>query len=301
MEDKKKTTIDKICRLSKQDSKFGESLRKRLGLDSSSNNAIINDERFDEVYEYCIEKIMRRQAEDFYMDFPLRSIVPVLVSDYVRMESFRRKDAFCDFCLALYQQIECITNRICESKVMDKIVSKMWAYPAFVTEAGIISSRAYKDNKSAEYLIAHMVFSKEKAAEKSKIALQSLYAMDKIRTVVYFIGYLAMPTSNDFNSYVEITTLLNDIYQCRNTNHRGNTLNPWEEKVLNRILPLQSLYYFKFLGALAQFVEFVRNGVPKLTEIGVFANSLPSKTVPQLGPKILGKIDLSKFPSKKKF
>ena len=96
--------------LTKQDVEFNEELRKKLGITSSASSALIDDDRLNQIYEYCIEKIIRKQAEDFYKDFPITAIVSTLIDDYVRMESFRRKDSFGDFCLALYQQIECVTH-----------------------------------------------------------------------------------------------------------------------------------------------------------------------------------------------
>ena len=35
-------------------------------------------------------------SEDFYKDFPLKSIIPILVEDFIRMEFFHRKDNFGD-------------------------------------------------------------------------------------------------------------------------------------------------------------------------------------------------------------
>ena len=66
------------------------------------------------------------------------------------------------------------------------------------------------------------------AVEKSLKSLQNQYAIDKIRIIVYYFGYGAKMKSSDFEGYKEITGLLNDIYQCRNTNHRGNTLTEYE-------------------------------------------------------------------------
>lgn len=76
--------------------------------------------------------------------------------------------------------------------------------------------------------------------------------------------------SSDYDSFVEITSLLNDIYQCRNMNHRGNSQNQWEKDTFSKIIPLKSLYYFKFLGVLAQYVEYNKRGVeiyPRIKKI----------------------------------
>ena len=109
------STIDKITRLTQQNAEFDMELRKRLNV-ASANSVLSDDERINEIYEYCIEKIIRQQAIEFYTDFPLQSIKDILIGDFIRMESFRRKDNFGDFCLSLYQQIECMTNRLCEKK-----------------------------------------------------------------------------------------------------------------------------------------------------------------------------------------
>ena len=132
MEDNKKAAIEKIYLLTKQDAEFNEELRKKLGITSVANSAIIENERLNQIYEYCIEEIIRKQAEEFYKDFPITSIIPILIEDYVRMESFHRKDNFGDFCLALYQQIENISNKICESSELAEITDRMWGHLAYV-------------------------------------------------------------------------------------------------------------------------------------------------------------------------
>ena len=304
MEDNKKAALEKILLLSKQDKEFNEELRKRLDITPVANSAIMDDERLNQIYEYCIEKIIQNQAEEFYKDFPIPTLIPTLVEDYVRMESFRRKDSFGDFCLALYQQIECVTNKICESATLSEITDKMWAYEAY------IKSTDGKDpdikERTGTYRIADLIFpfnnknGVSNAVEKSLKTLQNQYAIDKIRIIVYYFGYGAKMKSSDFDSYKEITGLLNDIYQCRNTNHRGNTLTEYETETLNRILPMKSFYYFKFLGALAQYIDFIKTGSLTITDIAAYAKTLPSKKVETKGPKVVGKIDL-KDDGKKRF
>ena len=71
MEDNKKAAIEKIYLLTKQDAEFNEELRKKLGITSVANSAIIENERWNQIYEYCIEEIIRKQAEEFYKDFPI--------------------------------------------------------------------------------------------------------------------------------------------------------------------------------------------------------------------------------------
>lgn len=300
MEDNKKAAIEKIYLLAKQDAEFNGELRKKLGIASSASSALINDDRLNQIYEYCIEKIIRKQAEDFYKDFPIASIVSSLIDDYVRMESFRRKDNFGDFCLALYQQIENITNKICESSVLAEVTDKMWGHLAFVKTPEGQQEPDIKD-RTGKMDIANLIFygtSKSglpNAVEKSKKTLQNQYAIDKIRIIIYFYGFGTRLKSSDFDSFREITGLLNDIYQCRNMNHRGNTLTQWEEETLNRIIPMKSLYYFKFLGCLAQYISFINKGDSEMSNILAFARSLEFKKVELPGLKIKGKMDPAEF------
>lgn len=300
MEENKKSAIEKIYQLTKQDAEFNDELRKKLEITSIANSAVIDDERLSQIYEYCIEKIIRKQAEDFYKEFPITSIVPTLIDDYVRMESFHRKDNFGDFCLALYQQIENITNKICESSDLAEVTEKMWGHLAYVKAPEGQQEPDIKD-RTGKTDIANLIFygtSKSgfsNAFERSKKSLQNQYASDKIRIVVYFYGFGTKLKSSDFESFREITGLLNDIYQCRNMNHRGNTLTQWEEETLSRIVPMKSFYYFKFLGCLAQFVTFIKKGDKEMPGIVAYAKSLASKKVELPGLKIIGKIDSAKL------
>ena len=133
------------------------------------------------------------------------------------------------------------------------------------------------------------------AVEKSKKTLQNQFASDKIRIIVYFYGYETKLKSSDFDSFREITGLLNDVYQCRNMNHRGNTLTLWEEETLSRIVPMKSFYYFKFLGCLAQFVSFIKKGDSEMPNILAYARSLDKKKVELPELNIKWKMDLAEL------
>lgn len=292
------STIDKITRLTQQNAEFDMELRKQLKV-ASANSVLSEDERINQIYEYCIEEIIRKQANEFYKDFPLQSIKDTLIGDFVRMESFRRKDNFGDFCLALYQQIECMTNRLCEKKELSDITEEMWGYPAYLKVEKGKELSIY--NRSGDYTIASLLFrDKTNAFEKSRKSLQTQYAIDKIRIIVYFLGYKAMMKGSDYDSFIEITLLLNDIYQCRNMNHRGNSQNQWEKETFARIIPLKSLYYFKFLGVLAQYVEYIKEGWGYIPELKKYSDSIEKRKIsaPQL--KIVDKIDL-KDDGRKRF
>ena len=290
------STIDKIARLTQQNTEFDMELRKRLNV-ASANSVLSDDERIIDIYEYCIEDIIKKQATEFYADFPLQTIKDRLIGDYTRMESFRRKDNFEDFCLSLYQQIECMTNKLCENKDLSDITEIMWGHPAYLKIEKGKDTSIY--NRGGDYTIASLLFpgnnkqsGNTNAFVKSRISLQTQYAMDKIRTIVYFLGYKAMMKSGDYDSFVEITSLLNDIYQCRNMNHRGNSQNQWEKETFDRIFPLKSLYYFKFLGVLAQYVEYIKEGWGYIPELKKYSKSIEKQNISAPQPKVLGKIEL---------
>jgi hypothetical protein len=49
-----------------------------------------------------------------------------LVSDYIRMERFRRRNEFGDYALGLYQQIETILNAIFMDPIFKDAINSMW-------------------------------------------------------------------------------------------------------------------------------------------------------------------------------
>ena len=143
--------------------------------------------KIDDIYELCIEKILRKQAEEFYKDFPIKSIIPTLVEDFVRMEHFRRKDMFEDFCLAMFQQIECICNKACSVTPINEIAERMMGYSPYVNNDDFKQRQESESN----YSIAKLIFILDHI-EKSKSYISDLYAIDKIRAVVYFICYVGI-------------------------------------------------------------------------------------------------------------
>lgn len=263
MYEKLQTILNKIVRLCSQNPEFDMKLRKQLRV-ASANSGLLDDERINQIYEYCIEEVIRQQATEFYADFPLCTIKDDLIEDFVRMEFFRRKDNFGDFCLALYQQIERMTNTILSDERLSDITKSMWELPAYLNTKECKNPPIFARSYWSDYTIAKLLFGKNNASEKISISLKDQYAIDKIRIIVYFLGYKAMMKYSDYDSFNEVTSLLYDIYQCRNMNHRGNSPSP---EIQDRILPLKSLYYFKFLGVLAQYVEYIKEGYDYLPTI----------------------------------
>lgn len=288
MEAKLESILRKVKSLCEQNPEFKENLLSDF-VTSQAVTVSTKGNRIDHIYEYCIAEVLRRQAHDFYKNFPLADIIPQLEEDFIRMESFRRQDNFGDFCLALYQQIEAITNKLCCNPDLGSVVDAMWGQSAYVTDSKSLESR------KSEYSIAKLIFPK-KFAEKSVITLQNQSAMDKMRIIVYYLGYKALMVNSDYNTYKDFTDSLSDIYSCRNLNHRGNVPTDWEKEKMDRILPMKSLNCFKYIGILAQYVEYVRNNISYIADLKSFADSCGRKKI-EVSPTILGKIDLSQFES----
>ena len=87
---------------------------------------------------------------------------------------------------------------------------------------------------------------------------------------MYFDG---QPYKYAFDS---IYNELNELYQCRNLNHRGGESTPYQESIISNILPHRYLYYLKFTGLLVNFVEHISAYMSKREETGVIINVLPS-------------------------
>ena len=276
MEEKYISAINKIVRLCEQNSEFDRELRKRLGVPASFSSISLDEEPINR----SMERDVRKLAENFYSGFPIPSLITTLVDDYCRMEFFRRKDAFGDFCLALYRQIECITNKLCSNPDLNIIAEHLWGYPAYVKSGQDIQTSIDNRKEDSDFSIASLVlFNQTKVVEKSKSALYNLYAIDKIRAVVYFLGYKATMKSSDFDGYKELTSLLSDIYLCRKMNNRGIAQTEWGKETVDRIYASKAVYYIKFLGALTLFVEQVKDGWEHIDEMKRYAESLPIKEV----------------------
>lgn len=220
-------------------------LGKRFG------NDIIN-----EIYDHCIEKIIKTQAEKFYKDFPIKELVPQLMKDFCRMERFRRIDNFEDFCLALFQQVENITNWFCQnSDFNDKYNNKK-------NEDSCIK------NINIEKLIIKYKYDERKG--------KPLMEMDfdvRIRAVLYFVYFNEQTYSNTFNSK---NNELYNLYQCRNLNHRGGIRYDYQEEIISTIIPNKYQYYLKFTGLLVDFVEQITKQISSIEEFGIVSNKLES-------------------------
>lgn len=229
--DKYKNLLDKIEQLTSTDPEFRKELGRRYG----------GNEKIDEIHELCVERIITEQAEKFYAVFPIVDIKKQLIEDYIRAERFKRKNNFEDFCLANYQQIECITNWFCNNQSFIDVYNN---------NKDTKTSLYDKDRKQLTLL--DLMF-KSNVDEKRNKTLVELYFNERLKAVLYFIYFNGEP----FNKYALDSKYneINELYQCRNLNHRGGKTTKYQEEIIQRIIPHKYLYYLKFTGLLVDFVE----------------------------------------------
>lgn len=238
------------------------------------------EQRLDAIYELCIEKIIKEQATAFYKDFPIDAIRPTLENDFVRMERSRRRNDFEDFCMAVYQQIECMVNKIGNDSNINIVAEKLFPYPAYSID-GSVSNR----KEDSPWLVSHMVFGKGDY-EKYRQTVASQWAMDKFKCILYFVCYKSAPKSDKYDEFNTIADEVYNVYKYRNRNHRGNKPTDDEQKIYDRIDPIRSFYYMKTIGLLAKLVEMIQNGYPVSQELITYANSLERKELkPQVNIK----------------
>lgn len=226
-----------------------------------------NIEKINEIYEYCIEKIIAEQASQFYKDFPIRELSKQLITDYRRMERYRRQNNFGDFCLAVFQQVENITNWFCHRERFINLYKSK--------RDGIC---VFKDKEGNEISIGHLVI-QSKYEERKDLDLKKLYFNERLRAVLYFVYFDEKTSRYTFDlKYSEIDKL----YQCRNLNHRGGDRNKYQEDTISGILPYKHLYYLKFTGLLVEYVEQISNYMAAKEIEGRVTKVLPGAVIIEL-------------------
>lgn len=250
MDEKLKSTLDKIVQLTRQNPEFDKELRKALVIKPSASSNPIEYKQIEQIFEYCIKRVIEEQAKNFYDSFPIEEIRPELEADFVRMEDFRRKNAFGDYSLALYQQIENICNQIVSSST-------------FMNTVKILKDLdSYKQKKICNLLYGEGDYLKDGLARLEK---DKLSAKDKYSIVVFFMGG-HWKTPFYPTDYIKLKDLISDIYFCRNMNHRGSIQDESQIDKAKRFTEKYSSSYLNFYGALFDFVRIVRDGYHDLQE-----------------------------------
>ena len=250
--------VDNLVRYARQSGNewLLDEFRKKLSAGSDAN----------EIYELFNEDIIKKQAVGFYENFPLRRITQHLVFFFVMMEQCRRKNAFNDFVVAVYKQIECIADEICKNSKFEYAALRLMGHPAFVgnvrNDDGTWSSPTI-ESRTGSYQIAHLLFGKDYAALKvnGHSCLSTYSSLDKIRSVLYFICFEAKLPSASFGDFINQKNTLEDIYNYYNKVKYFGEYTEWRQEVYDRVQPRQGFYYMKFMQSLCTFVEGVSHGI----------------------------------------
>ena len=213
----------------------------------------------DAIYEYCIQLVIKDHAEKFYSDFKLTDLKKVLISDFIRMEQYRRADNFEDFCLAAFQQFEAVVNRLFAEERCVEYIKHNNDLPALMKYDHVSGSFVRKGNQT----ISKLVFQTNDVGKLNTFLSspsKDWFFNHKFRSVLYthYFNTEIKTTSENFDKVYEIGNFL---YQGRNMNHRGSTQNQYQQLILDNLVPNQHKYYFKFLGFLEDFITNVNSRI----------------------------------------
>ena len=248
-----------------------------------------SDARISEIHEQCIESILKEQATEFYKDFVIEDIRPQLIADFIKMEHWRRRNNIQEFGLAIFQQIECITNRLSQDDTLCEVFRTMMDALCYVDSFNPMVVNRYE---KSSYTIGQLLFMHD-APTKSKEILPQQWTFDKFKAINYFVCHKACLTNFQFNQFVEENNIFGEIYALRNLNHRGNELTDKERERLQKIEENPSRTFLTFISFLSWFIDSVNNGFPLSKELKEYAQTdFSGVRKPEIGPKVIKKIDL---------
>lgn len=218
---------------------FAKELYKKLGtlLDARSAD---RDKKADDIYELCVEKIIKEQAEDFYKDFALPDIKEQLIKDFVKMEHWRRRNNILEFCMALYQQIEAIANCLGADEDLNHIWRKIRDKKFYVDYKAKDICKRYEE--SEPIIKTEIIYNRgnyKKNGEVYEPELKELLAMDKFKAILFLIVYHTEVSPSSRHDFYNMFWTGYNVYQIRNLNHRCNPeeqyekLNPQQKEIID--------------------------------------------------------------------
>lgn len=237
------------------------------------------DNKINEIYEYCIEKILREQAESLYYGFPLTDIKDELISDYIKMERAHRDNNIDDFGIRLYRQIENIVRTLSKDGVLVGVVSAMMDVSFFVNGYNNpqVHDRQVPTGIKPIKTIADFVLIPSKRStkeERKKKTLSDQYAADMARLVIYFVCFGGMMQGGVlYEQWRQQTEAFSDIYSIRNRVHGGGECSEHDIQRYDAITSSPTQSYFRLMSFLVFLVEGVKKGYPLPEELVDFANS----------------------------
>ena len=226
-------------------------------------------EQISEIYELCLMKNLREQAEDLYKVFPLTGIADKLVGYYVEMENARRRNDFDSFGLNLYLQVELIAETIIRDETFIKAydgIRKLKPLTRYDMDkqSYVRINDKRKDSEGNDVFIdtvdKYLIYKSENYGKP----LVSLYAMDKVKIVIYMVCFLAKVEKFPRNAaYSECMDTLFALYNVRcHDSHSGVNVTPEQEAKYERLHEDKTMNYLRFLGFLLSFIKGVSQNFP---------------------------------------
>ena len=226
-------------------------------------------EQISDIYELCLMKNLREQAEDLYKAFPLTGIADSLVDYYVEMENARRKNDFDSFGSNLYLQVELIVETLIKNETF------VWAYDGIRNLKPLtrydMEKRSYvriddkrKDANGSEIIIdtvdKYLIYKPENYGKP----ITKLYAMDKAKIVIYMVCFLAKVEKYPRNAaYSDCLDTLFAVYNVRcHDSHSGANVTPEQAEKYEMLVADKTMNYLRFLGFLLSFIKGVSHNFP---------------------------------------
>lgn len=246
---------------------FKEEISKNYSKIKKTVNVTSDHELIEKVHEYCIQEIIQTQAQKFYSDFALSEIKSQLITDFQKMENFRRHGDFENFCLSMFQQVEYIVNHVLSKpEIKDALLAEKGT-PALLKFNHELKTYTKSGTLNVGSLIAQYA-REDKVSELFRKKIDDWYFANKFRAVIYYY-YFNTEIKQNTEEFERIYKTGNYLYQVRNLNHRGGIKSDYQENILKEILPHRDRYYLRFMGFLEEFVRRVNDTLMLVTNISI--------------------------------
>lgn len=218
-------------------------------------------EKLDDIYEYCLARNLRKQANNFYSGFPLINSTDELVQGFVSMEESKRRDDFLGFCRELFRQIETVLNSICKDPKFDEMAHRMFNH--------VMPQK--QPNKPPQTVADTIYYKFRKSNSGEDMALWLLskqHINNKFAIVEFFVCEKYRPTMGYLPQYIDKKDLFSKLAIVRNFVHGGgmDNFSEYQKAVCQDVLAAQSEYYFRFSNLLYEFMSAIRAGYPMSEE-----------------------------------
>jgi hypothetical protein len=222
---------------------------KQQGIDAKiTDSTILNN-----INEYCIEEVIKQQAEDFYKKiiYPKKE-KEQLISDFIEMEHHRRRNNFEGFCISMFQQMENITNLLFRELLHD----------LFKNERHIKGLMNETEPNFKSIRLDQLIFFRGNTIPNIKEIEPYFSIIDKplkfwdfllrFKVILYYAYFSKFVYSS--KQFHNVFFIGKSIYDIRNKIHRVE----FNKKIIENsssFLPEENQNYFKFYGFLHDFIN----------------------------------------------